>query len=382
MYFETANFVFFFMTFGMYILMYIGGNVMRKAKNSKDYWRASIIPVMAFALNMGLRWGRGIDYNNGYYAYERIAKGFGNAEDYEPLWRLTIGFFRNVLGAHWQVMVFFLSFFLISSFVFFLKNHREIGHIALPLFAFLAFPSENLIRWFYSFSFVLIGLYYIEKGRTWRYIIWAVLGVLTHYGSALFSVPFLIIISFFKEKALLAPWLSIPIFFAIFFFFKTTDMLMFTSLFNMVEVEGNFSQYQTNIEDVLTNSFGDFEGAITGTSLITFPILLFLGYEDIQQRKNLVPLYNIMLVGIVLMPAFARIQMTSRVVMVYSIFQCIIMAYLVKDYLTGRNFGRNLVSGIAMVMVLVFFRSMVVQPFTKEPDQTYYVWNANGRKTL
>lgn len=74
--FTYNNFVFFLMSFGMYILMFIGGNRMKYCKTEISYWKYATIPMVAFTLNMGLRWGRGTDYNNGYYTYDPIIKGY------------------------------------------------------------------------------------------------------------------------------------------------------------------------------------------------------------------------------------------------------------------------------------------------------------------
>lgn len=379
--FDKANIVFFILSMSMYFFMFIGGNLMKKSKNRRQYWTAAIIPILAFTLNMGLRWGRGPDYNTGYNVFIKIANDLQNAEDYEPIWKLSINFFYYIVDSY-QLFVAFCSFFLIYSFVYLSRNHKEVLSISLPIFAFLVFPSENLIRWFYAFSFILIGLYHLEKAEWTKYLLFAGLGFITHYASIIVSFPFLVIFMFFKNKILLKPWISIILFICLFLFFKETDLLFLAPLLTSFEIGGNLSDYQQNIDATLTNSFGDYSGALTGTSLITTPLLLYLGYKLIAYRRNLIPFYNIMVIGQVTMAAFVQIQMLYRISLLFSIFEYIMISYITIDMILYKSCKIKFYKLLSLLLVIVFLRSMFVQPFVKEANQTYYVWDANGRKTL
>lgn len=356
--------------------------MMRSCKTEKGYWRASLVPILAFTLNMGLRWGRGTDYNTGYNVFEKIGVGLLNAEEYEPIWKFTIRFFRNFIDAPYQLFIIFCSFFLIFSFVYFIRNHKNVAHLALPIFAFLVFPSENLIRWFYAFSFILMGLFHLEKGRILKYVICSFLGFITHYGSLTFSLPILLVFLLLKKRVLFQPWLSTLIILLVFLFFDVSDMLLFSPLLTSIEVGGNLGNYQENMDATLTNDFGDYSGALTGTSLITSPLLLFLGYKIVRYRSGLIPYYNLMVIGLVSMPAFVQIQMLYRISLVFTIFQFLIFSYICYDYVVSKTAIPRVLHVISLILLLIMLRSMLVQPFVKDASETYYIWDAEGRKTL
>lgn len=378
--FESANIVFFILTMLMYIFMYMGGVIMSKSRNNRQYWRASVLPILAFTMNMGLRWGRGIDYNNGYYEYERIIQQYGKGIDVEPLWKLFHQVFGGLLSFPWQGYVALMSFILIFAAVFYLRKHKTVLPLALPIFADIVFPSENLIRWYCAFSFFLMGLYFLENKNWKKYVVFAIIAFFIHYGSVFFTVP-IFFLSFLK-KPLLHPFISIPVFLAFFFFFKTTDMLMFAGPLNSLMLGGNLAHYQENTEEWLTNGMGDYSATLTGSALIITPILLYIGYYLIKNRKELVTTYNYMLIGVVLMPALIQIQLAYRICAAYYTFQFLIMAYILYDTFKYKIIRKGWMQLLVILMLLVYVRGVVVTPFVKPADQTYYIWNANGRKTL
>lgn len=354
--------------------------MMKASKTEKGYWRASIVPILAFTLNMGLRWGRGTDYNNGYYEYGRIIEQYGKGIDVEPLWKVFHQVFGGFFSFSWQGYVALMSFILIFAAVFYLRKHKTVLPLALPIFADIVFPSENLIRWYCAFSFFLIGLYYLENNNWKKYVVFVIAAFLVHYGSVFFTVP-IFFLSFLK-KPVLHPFISIPIFLALFFFFKTTDMLFLAGPLNSLVLGGNLAHYQENTEDWLTNGMGDYSATLTGSALIITPILLYVGYYLVKNRKALVPSYNFMLIGVVLMPAFIQIQLAYRICAAYYTFQFLIMTYILYDTFKYKTIRKSWMHLLVIMMLVVYVRGIVVTPFVKPADQTYYVWNANGRKTL
>ena len=107
----------------MYILFCIGGiKISRITNNRSSFWIASILPILAFGLNYGLRWGRGVDYNLYFWVYNNLLKGIA-IEGSEPLWNILVRISGNVFHLPWQGMVMFMSFFLMFSCTFFFQNH-------------------------------------------------------------------------------------------------------------------------------------------------------------------------------------------------------------------------------------------------------------------
>lgn len=387
--FYSENIIFFTMTFLMYLFMYIGGRNMRKSKSSKMYWKNAFLPIAAFTLNMGLRWGRGIDYNNGYYGYQRIILDLYE-EDREPVWVFTQKLF-GWMGFDWHAAVVFFSFFLIFSLVYFLQEHKQILPYALPLSAFLVFPSENLIRWFYAFSFFLIALppkfqhnrsiaAYLKESR---FVVFSILSFLTHYGFIIIIAIY--ILFFFSRDVKIKPLYSIGAFCFVFLFTNVEQFEYFSSFIEQINVVSRFQDYQDNASNWLTNNTGDYEGAMTLTAIINTPIIIYFGYFFVTKINIcLKPYYNLMVFFMILNPLFIQVQLLYRIALMGCVLQFIFVPYLIMARAKLLKCVRiKKIFRIALfIMILVTVRSMVVMPFVKEKNEVLYIWNANGRKTL
>lgn len=387
--FNSENIIFFLMTFLMYILLYVGGCNMKKCTTYNLYWRKSLLPIFAFTLNMGLRWGRGIDYNNGYYGFQRIIIDLYE-EDREPVWVCTqklIGW----MGFDWQVAVAFFSFFLIFSVIFFLREHKDILPYALPLFAFLVFPSENLIRWFYAFSFFLIALpSSFDENRSVlsylkdpRFIIFSVFAFLTHYGFVI--VMALYIMFFFSRRLLIKPFYTITAFICVMLFGNVEQFAVFSNLIEQINVVSRFQDYQDNASDWLTNSTGNYEGAMTITTIINTPIIIYLGYVFVSKiNSKLTPYYNLMVFIMILNPLMIQVQLLYRIALMGFLMKFLFVPYLImtRNEIQKHIKIKALCRLAILILVIVTVRSMVVMPFVKEKNEVLYIWDANGRNTL
>lgn len=385
------------MTFLMYIFMYMGGQSMTKCTSDKAYWRKAILPIAAFTLNMGLRWGRGIDYNNGYYGFQRIINDI--EEDREPVWVFSQKLF-GWMGFDWHAAVVFFSFFLVLSVVFFLKDHKRILPYALPLFAFYVFPSENLIRWFYAFSFFLIAIPSRfednEKSlgflKSKRFLVFSCLAFLTHYGMII--IIGLYSVFFINKKTAISPYISIFAFIIVSLFSNVEQLSFLSTYIEQINVFSRFQDYQENANDWLTNSIGDYEASMSITSGICVPIVLYYGYWLATKiDRGLIPYYNIMTFMLILFPIMVQVQMLYRIALMGFLLQFLFIPYIItyrrdltviskskSQYKNNRyKMAHKL---ILFILVFVTVRSMIVMPFVKEKNEVLYIWDANGRKTL
>ena len=59
----------------LFIVFCFSGSWLSKAKTNKSYWMIAIVPMLAFAIIEGLRFGRLIDYNVYYFRYIDLGEG-------------------------------------------------------------------------------------------------------------------------------------------------------------------------------------------------------------------------------------------------------------------------------------------------------------------
>lgn len=378
LYFTDYHFIYLGLQLLMYILLGIGGIKLAHARNSKVYWLVSILPILAFGLNFGLRWGRGVDYNLYYWVYDNILHGLA-VENAEPLWKLLVLIVGNIFNIPWAGMVLLMSFFLIFSLVFFIQNYREVAYFALPLFALNVVQSQNLMRWFLAFSFFLIALKYLEDRSVKYYFIFSICSFLIHFGFIIVIIP-IYLLSFCK-KVVLPPWASVSIFLSSYFLFNRDYMSVLASFVYKLNIGSRFALYQNNAEMWLTGDNLEMMG-ISTIGIINSIYIIILGYRMIQKRKNLIFMYNITLVGIVTAPAMAQIELMWRINLIFFLFQFIILSYLFYDYVSLKKSRNALICIITIVVLLLNIRTSVLQPLTAKKNSTYYIWDSHGRKVL
>lgn len=101
------------------------------SKENARYWKTAIIPILIFALEEGLRWGRDSDWWGYRGTYELLAIGDDASVEllFGAFWKLL-----NFIGLDYTFAIFFASGLFIFSLIFLLKDTGKVLTIALPLF--------------------------------------------------------------------------------------------------------------------------------------------------------------------------------------------------------------------------------------------------------
>ena len=150
----------------MYVL-YINGKKIKALPEGirlKKYLKTAMPSIIIYTLNEGLRFGRGIDYN--IYAKDFVYNTGNQYFENGDLGFRYIGMLLQSLGMPFQAFVLLMSFILILSVLIFIRNFKECAPFALPLFLLLFYTAtENLMRWFLGFSFILIGFSFIVQEK-------------------------------------------------------------------------------------------------------------------------------------------------------------------------------------------------------------------------
>lgn len=354
--------------------------------------KASWPGILAFTLNEGLRFGRGLDYNlyaAGFYGSSSVDLW----ERFEPIYAYVTVFMKDN-GLSFQWIVVLTSFTLIVSLVCFVRNFREAAPWGLPAFAVLyQQQAENLMRWFFGASFLIIGFsFLLKEGRKKKdvmlYVFFSVVSVLVHYG--LFVMPVAYYLMILPKRPLLKPWMAISLFFLTAAYFQIKVMLAFTDYLNVFTLfsdraEGYVSageQWLTSGSDILTFS------AIGGrTFTAVCCVSAFLGYRlvKILDDRGYTILYNLFFVGFVVMPITNQLEIGSRYGLLLSLYQFVVWGYALK-HLRPRD-ARLLKSRSASAVVLLIctgfvFKGQVVNKFVNPEYHLLYVWDKKGRKYL
>lgn len=380
---DSSHFIYFVLSLLVMLVAFKNGKRLSCLNNVKILNFSPVI--VAYTLFAGLRWGRGVDYNIYYYVYQEIGKGYNAG--WEPIFYAIV---RGVsfIGFPWQIMVLFMSFFLILSFSLYLKQFNKQLYVILPLLVLNLIDAENLQRWYLAFSFFLICAYsWQNKFHNHKVIalLFLIASILTHYG---FVVPIMIFIGLWVvcKKYNLSPHIICCVYLACVFLFKTDMMLYFEQYINMFNIGGRFSMYQANTSGWLTGEVDalDTPSNIASLSKIVPNILLiYLGAYWLKTENGLKYkyIYVIAVFSIVFSPIASQIELLYRVNSVLTIFKVIMIAILYDSY-RKRKLKKSIISALVLVVFVLKLYTMVSYPLTCNKIDTYFIWDSQGKPTL
>ena len=342
-----------------------------------SYWQGALIGIVAYSLNVGLRFGRGIDYNLYVDIFNSIKYGIDSDHEILYIW---INKLIAVIGGTWPVLVFLQSLFFIVSVYVFLQNFWRYSVYCLPIVPFFSMFSENIVRQTMGLSFLFIGLYFLMRKHPsylW-YVVFSSLGILCHSVTLVFSVLFFVV--HLRKSILLSPKFSIPVFFIILMVFKTEHITFFTSLFIGLMIGDHYAQYADNADMWLEKGFVD-SVSYTVTALYVF--VIYYGYK-IQPffGKRYSFMYNLFLIGFLLYPISAKIELLSRIGIIFEMFIFVLLGCLFYYFIKYKRMNTHIWAFCLLCLFsLNLLRVYMTAPF-KAPIQYLYLWDANGREKI
>lgn len=372
--------VYFSLQISLIVVCTIGGYYLSKNKSSKIcFW----IIVITFTLIEGLRFGRGIDYN--IYAQEWVAiAGFGSKIDKNPIFTLYAMLLYH-LDFSYQIFVMSFSFLLIYSGLKFLLRYKEVMMFSLPIFVFLCYSAENLFKWYGAFSFFLLAYCAFKENKYAKSIMFVLLSIGTH---AMFMPMILFIIVLYRiDKIILSVWLAFLLFCGLYIIWQNEYMV---NLLFIIESFSSFfesySGYADNAEVWLTGS-NRREVVINITTVIKMLMIympaLYYGRLVIRRKKELLPFYNLLILGFVLYPMMHRIELADRFNQVMIIYICIFLAYSFYGIYVKSIFH---ISRLTVLFITLSFSVQLYAMFRLYiPENKWYtmfVWDAKGREYI
>ena len=380
------TFVYVFLFVLMLFSLYYSGK--RISIKRISLFKAAALGIIVFTLNEGLRFGRGIDYN--YYAMAFKQNLISHDSTWDPIF-LLIANLLGYLGIPWQGYVILMSFTLVVACVLFLDNFRDVSKWAFPLFAIFALPAENLMRWFFGFSFILIGISYLLKTgnrkHIYIYCLFSIIAFFIHF--ALLPAAVIFYVLTYIKKPIIKPIPAMVLFVLIAFAFKTSFMEQFVDLIQLFSINDRAESYQYKAEYWLT---GGFAGIAKSPFPSYYEMLLFIvnvywGYKLTHvQGYKYTYVYNIFLIGFITYPICHQIELLNRFNNLFCIFQFIILAYIIEFLIGDIKRVTNQLRKIAVIasalIVLNFIRVQIFTPFADTPNHFLYIWDKNGREYL
>jgi hypothetical protein len=356
----------------------------------KYYWRYALIPILAFALEEGLRWGRALDWCYYYDVYSKFMRGEDSA--HEPLFSFLWGVFA-FLRAPYPVVITFCSGLLIFSGFFLFRPYQGFLRYIIPIWVLITAPwAINVIRWFIGLSFLFISTkYFLDKKRI-RWIVFFLCSVLTHYGMFLMLPIFFLLL---KNRLILKPWLVAVASLLLLLLFDPSLLSHFSFLFDYMSLLSvRYEHYTDNAEDWLSGNIG--VSQTISVSLLygfvkLFPYLFFVflsyyliikrqaGLRKVMAYRMILPFYNLAVVGCLLKSVSFGLELLIRYTFYFEMSFAFLCAYTLF-YLYSKiknSVKRNL--DILYISLLSFFVLWKIISFCK-PLYPYdeimgYVWN-------
>lgn len=365
---------YFFLQF-LLLLVSIYCGVKINKNNMKNVY--VLIFILTFTLIEGLRFGRGIDYNVYYYSFQ-TKDVFDVCKSNTILFDLLC-FLLIKLGLPYQALIICSSSILAIAGTKLLIQYPKVLLLSLPWFYFQTFSAENLFRWYTAFSFLLLGIPYLLKDKTYIYLGCCIIGVQFHIMMAIPAILFYIISK--AKSSLLSPWVSILIYLFLSLVWSSSFMKNFISPINyLLSFWEHYSDvYGGNLSSWLDGSqhgLAEFSIIRQILDLCKNIFLIFLGYKLIQKTKykELVFYYNSMLLGIISYPAFAPIELFDRFNQLFLFFQCLIGSYGV--IYSVRNFSYRKYALLSLLTIITLGQGFYKRLTPSNKYYTYYIFNA------
>lgn len=324
----------------LFITLIVTGYYISKYNNfdSKRYWIIASTSIIVYSIIEGLRYDRGTDYMQYKDLFEyslniQAIEGFGQVE---PLFIIFNKFFRFFNFSYPYIFIFY-SLILIIAAYYFIKDHKNVALFAVPFFLMSTISqSENLVRQFMAFSFILISLRFLLNNSWIKFGVLITMAVLTH-ASSILILPFLLLLKYVKN-----PFGNLYIILGLYFLswlWKPQYWGNYVTFFQNIASSFNFYQgYLTNADIWLSGErLADVNSHFPLLSIIkTFLFnvgMIVLGYRILDKyRSNNYSFYFFLyVIGAISQRLTYLVEPLYRISLVFYMFWFIVLAYIVYD---------------------------------------------------
>lgn len=374
----------------MLLLAYVYDRQCRTTNNIQIYYgrNASAVSLFflgtIFVITEGLRYGRGVDQCGNYGPfYQHCMNPNSWFQEFETLfvWLNQAVYKIDPYKDIWP----FGSIFIVYAFIFFVclfiyyKDKRQETKLFLAL-AILAtnYITEWTIRQGVSFSFILLGLHFLEKKKwVWMAFFMAIaFGI--HHGNVL-AIALPVIFYFYLNKKPL-PWkITVPLFVVLEY---TMQVSFFQNIMTMVSTYLDVSALAGDRVGYLQDSTMAQEvqaaeewarGTITQLITVLFyASLIFVGAQNCKIKNKNTYIYNAFVIGIMIYEPFRLAGSLARLFNVMSCLWFIPLAYALYNYKLLKNSSK--LTKWAMIPIFLYIVSYFGRYIFLNPDANY-IWN-------
>lgn len=365
------------------------GKKMSKTGVRKEYWKLSVVPILTYSLIEGLRFGRKIDWNVYYFRYEQLGQNVNFLDNYEPLFRY-ICYVLYQLGVPYPGFIFLQClFFIICAFVV-VENFKERCRWIIPLILVCATGNEMFIRWFLSFSFVLLSFNSFIKRKYIYTVIWFVCAFACHSGIIVFALFF--ILYKFLNSCTLPPVVAVALLFVTTFVMSLNNLMFITQITSFLSpiLGDSFSRssYLDATENILSGTWGhvgvmEQSKAFYYRVFLMYAPVIYWGRDLMRNYKMGYFIYNIFVIGALCSPLFVLVEIFNRISVILTFFFCIVGGVFYFNILEKNRGNTQKVKYYLAVISLIFVIYPYFSDMFSRPDNLMlFLWNANGRNFL
>ena len=327
----------------LFILFFVWGKYYYNTKSNLRFWILALVPILAYALIVGSRYGWGPDY----LSYkERFEHAFTYVEDQEGFRWLnqTMNSFGFSYGGAY---ITYSLIFIICAFTFI----RSFGSESKYMYAFLIPASliliSSAIRQGVALSFVLLAWYFFDKRK------WLLFALAVFVGASIHTTVLLttaMIGAFYFTRKWRINWrISIPLYLFFTFVFDARKLGIIANYMKTLSVNSHFQSYLENSDewfgkDAAKDIYEQSTDALILSSLFHIAII-YLGYIALKYRSNekLVWLYNVVVFGFVFDRAVFYFEILRRIAEPLMMFYFVILGYIVLIF-----FNRNTLKKVVL----------------------------------
>ena len=385
---SDIRFIYILLKLILFFIFCCGGFMLSKTTTRRSYWTTAIIPILAFAIVEGLRFGRLIDYNLYYFRYIDI--GQGGDQFYELMFSVICYVLYNC-GIPYHIFIFLQCLFLIYATLLFFENYKGAVKYALPIVLGLYILNENFIRWYLAFSFILLSINStIKEKKAWAWI-WAICGVLTHFGFFFYLI--ILLGKGLLNRVTIKPIISTGLVLISTFFITITEIGGFIVLVSNLFLKLGIGSLSDGLNIRLSQSadlvsgyvgtMGMMETSFMGNIRYILSCLpgIYWGRKYMQTYKNGIYIYNLFIIGAIFNPLLSMVEMLGRISSSLLMFLSIVSGVVFIKKLNNRS---HIV--IFILCLLSFLSSCwpsisIAFAYSRDIDMMF-IWDANGRNYL
>lgn len=342
------------------------------ASNDALYWKYATIPIIAYTIEEGLRWGRETDWSLYYKVYSILAGGEWTNHEFlfQILWKAFA-----FCGLPYPAVISICSFLFIFSLFFFLKNYKEVIWIALPLcVANHLIAASNLIRWYTAISFFLISLGLINRKKTLAGYVLLMLSFFFHYGMAPIGLIYLLCKNC---KCIAKPFWAVVTCLALIFLFDKSVLSHFSVLYNIFNGIGRFAMYfDHGMERLMQQAHETKSIAITLFTFIPFFAFIIYGYKLKLKRVITDCHYNLIVLASYIKIVSDGLEIFIRYYRALDFFICLGAAYVFSYLRKNYHLTQQKIFLVFVCFYIVRKFIFMMQPYEYD-EYMLYLWNSN-----